>query len=245
MRSRLVVACFLAAALVCAVGGPVSVRAADVELPRPPIDALIEIQAGAASYWREDSHDVWVLQGCQIRQGPWSAKSAAAVIWAERGRYGELTNRLKIYLEDGVEIRYDEGADRAHKTDANWYGALESTLPPKFLAPQPSGEPDPKPAVYLNAMARRGAYRQGAIRRTQFADPRQAQLPAAPGAPSGPAEGVLPSPPGAAGAAALDLAAPATRRVRVYPRAARRFPLNSSSPARSARNGPPSSRPAS
>jgi hypothetical protein len=108
-------------------------------------------------------------------------------------------------------------------TDANWYGSLESTLPPKFLSPQPAGEPNPKPAVYLNAVARRGAYREGAIRRTQFADPRQAQAPAGtPGA-------TLPSPPGTApgtpptnrfGAPTtppFDLT-PGTRRVRVFPR---------------------------
>src|SRR5205823_9546859 len=98
------------------------------------------------------SEDVWILESCQITQGGWSAKSAGAVIWAERGRYGELNNHLKVFLEGGVEIRYEKDADRARVTDANWYGSLESLLPPKFLSPQPAGEPSTKPAVYLNAV---------------------------------------------------------------------------------------------
>ena len=76
------------------------------------------------------------------------------MIWAERGRYGELNNRLKVFLdglgEGTVEIRYEKDADQARVTDANWYGSLESTLPPKFLSPQPTGERSSKPFFFRN-----------------------------------------------------------------------------------------------
>jgi hypothetical protein len=183
---------------------PEPVAAQNVELPKPPIAAGISIQAAAANTWREPAHDVWILHGrCVLRQGPMTLEGQAAVVWAHRGRYGELTNRLTVFLEADkgeVELRFEENGKLVRMTDASWYGELESTSAPQFSTPPPGPEPEVKPPVYLHALARRNAYRDGVIRRTQFVQPAPSVLGQPPGQP-------LANPP-----------PPESRRVQVFPR---------------------------
>ena len=63
--------------------------ATDLEVNMPAIDQSrpIVVFANGADRWQQGSYEVWLLRdGCEIRQGPVSARGAAAVIWLDRAK---------------------------------------------------------------------------------------------------------------------------------------------------------------
>ncbi len=165
---------------------------AQLELPQADSHQPLRIVAATAHHWTEGVYDVWWLEGnCTITQGQSTARAKHAVLWVERGGpFGNPPFKLLTYLEGDVSIETGGNAAVAttgaaaggaakpaatakpvvHLRDERWFGRLYSTSEPAFLVPSPGAEPDPKPAVYTNAVAARNPIPAGAIQRTQFSE---------------------------------------------------------------------------
>lgn len=160
-----------------------------VELPNTIRNAPIQVQAPRCWSWQAADHDIWLLSGgCEVSQGSKVAQAEEAVVWVHRGRYGEVQDKLTVYLEGNVVVEEQiqspanpGGSQSVRITDATWYGEFETTERVNFQTPTPQGEPSEKPMIYANALLRKRAMSYGAsgkgtsaagfVRHAQFAAP--------------------------------------------------------------------------
>lgn len=172
-----------------------SVAVGSVGLPQPDPTAPIVVDAQSACRWQQGAHEVWVLGGgVQLEQGQRVVSGEDAVLWIDRaGPLDRGRTKVIAYLEGDVRLEHGSQEARAGLNDKTWLGRLETTAEADVRAMRLSGMPQEKPAIYQRGMARRTPIRDGAIRRTQYAES-QPGLVGAEGLPSG------------------------SRRIRVFPR---------------------------
>ncbi len=138
-----------------------------VNIPLPDKHQAMSAAAGRSFHWRQQQQDVWLLTGgCRIQQGPWTATARDAVLFVTPDRYD--SKQVTVYLEGDVHVISNGDEGRFELRDDSWYGVLASLQPLEFGALTPLPEPLQKPAYYARGLARKNAYNEGTVRRTQF-----------------------------------------------------------------------------
>lgn len=168
---------------------------AQVELPKTDRNLPILIAADAASQWTQGVYEVWLLQGnCRVQQGMDCARANDAVVWIERSSApGGQPSKVIAYLEGAVSVDFSRDKARARLEDRAWLGRFETVGRVEVQAAQTHPPPAELPPIYHRGMARRTLIVDGSVRRTQYHQ-------------------------FTASAAAPAVAAPGTRRIRLFAR---------------------------
>ena len=154
---------------------------AQIRLPESALAAPIAVSADLGATWTEGVYEVWVLRGnCRVRQGTDVAAAREAVLWIDRTQSIEK-GRAKViaYLEGGVTIDFNHNQSRTQLTDNEWLGRFYTDADVTVHAAQTTPPPEPMPAVYEHAMARRGEAAAGRVRPAQFELPETVPPPTA------------------------------------------------------------------
>jgi len=178
---------------------------AQVQLPEPDLAEPVIVSAELGASWQQGVYEVWILRGnCRIRQGSDTAASHEAVLWIDRADTVEKgRGKLIAYLEGNVSIDFRRPHARSRLVDKTWLGRFYTDTAIEVKAEQVTAVPEPLPAVYERAAARRREVSDGRVHTAQFQEPEVLAVPAP--------DGVVP-PPG-------------TRRIRVFSRSSVRANL--------------------
>ena len=176
----------------------------NIQIPPPDKHQPFAARAAQSFHWRHERDAVWLLTGgCEIRQGGLLAKAQNAVVWVRPDRY--QSHQITVYLEGEVQVvsqgEVDGQIERAELQDDSWYSSFISLEPLQMDALAPREEPLQKPAFYARGLARKNAYNDGLVRRTQFQTPADMATPGVVGVPL-----------------VADPLAEGTRRLRAFPR---------------------------
>jgi lipopolysaccharide export system protein LptA len=146
-----------------------AVLQAEVELPPPDENETISFSADRSNRWEQGQYEVWLLDGnVTLMQGVTSARSDQAVLWVKRsGDFGDRKNTVIAYLEGDVRITYQRAGFPYQLSDKSWFGQFDSSAPIDVRARNPQPEPQIKPPVFRNAIARRDPFAAQPIQRTQ------------------------------------------------------------------------------
>jgi len=199
--------------LVCgavALAGGRCALAQGVELPPPPLEQPIQVQAAVGVVENTAQARRWALTGpVLVRQGDLILRADAGVLWQPKGRYGELLPRLEVFLSGHVELVRGQGQQvLARWQGPSWMGRLESLYPPRVQLARKEASPAVQALLQQAETSRRVFLAQEekrppvpAVQQVRYLRLAQAPAPAAEPVPAA----ASPVPPG-------------TRRLRAWPR---------------------------
>lgn len=155
-------------------------------MPRADQQQAIHIAADTARRWREDGHEVWLLQGdCRVSQGGKNARSRAAVLWIDRAESAASPpNKVIAYFEGDVAIDYDDRR-RNRTTSTSWLERFYSTSQIRIHTPPPRGKPPELPDIYHRGASLWAIGTESQLRPAQFTVPTPQAQPEVIPAPSG------------------------------------------------------------
>ncbi|MGQ0634840.1 MAG: hypothetical protein ACT4QC_09535 [Planctomycetaceae bacterium] len=137
---------------------------ADVEPAGPTAKEPIEVAATYAQTWQEGGETVYLLRGqVRVTQGDAEMRSERAVVWRQTDPNGGVRERLTIYLEDA---RIDQPGRSL--SEQSLLVTRKSDAGAAFRIARPTAAEATDDPTFARAQRRRGAGRNGFVRRAQF-----------------------------------------------------------------------------